>query len=405
MASNATAAPVFPPEFLEYNTGSELVTQIIVMTVLATVIMSLRLGIRYHQFQKWSIDDWLILSSYPVLLLLAASGIAATINGGVGRHLAVNMMADPQRFSRCLLYLWLAEFSYGTVCALIKCSILTMYYRIFPTRFMKTGTRLLFVLVAAWWVAVMLVTIFQCMPVQKAWDPYMEDGTCLEKEKFFLGNAIPNIITDILILGLPTFEVVRLQVTRSQKVAITGIFLLGGLVVVIAGIRLKSLTNLLGDDVDFTDAIGPAWAWTLAEPAVGVITASLPCLRPLLRFIFGKLFNKGSKDTRERNKDLITIGGTGVITKRVPFTKPKSGSRSDSFEQLEEDTDREWAGETGLWPKGYENERKTTVFGKRPPSEGERSDEIPLDSIAVKHDVSWTEENRPHETPASRGSQ
>lgn len=57
----------------------------------------------------------------------------------------------------------------------------------------------------------------------------MEGGKCLDINKFFLGNSIPNIITDALILCLPVLEVSKLQVRRSQKVAIGGMFLLGGL--------------------------------------------------------------------------------------------------------------------------------------------------------------------------------
>lgn len=57
----------------------------------------------------------------------------------------------------------------------------------------------------------------------------MKGGTCLDKNKFFIGNSIPNIVMDAMIIALPVFEVSKVQVPRSQKIGIAGIFLLGGL--------------------------------------------------------------------------------------------------------------------------------------------------------------------------------
>lgn len=104
-----------------------------------------------------------------------------------------------------------------------------MYYRIFPTRSMKIGGYVLGGLTLAWWIAIVFTTIFQCTPIDKAWKPFMEQGKCIDKNKFFIGNSIPNIVADALIISLPVWEVSKVQVPRSQRVAIAGIFLLGGL--------------------------------------------------------------------------------------------------------------------------------------------------------------------------------
>ncbi|KAM6506358.1 hypothetical protein FSOLCH5_013345 [Fusarium solani] len=142
-------------------------------------------------------------------------------------------MEYPDIFGRSMLTdlqcLFIGEFTYGTVLCTIKAAILLMYYRVFPTRFMKFGGYVLGAITFAWWVAVVFVSIFQCVPVHKTWHPFMEGGHCLDKNQFFLGNSIPNIITDALILCLPVYEVSKLQVRRSQKFAIIGIFLLGGM--------------------------------------------------------------------------------------------------------------------------------------------------------------------------------
>lgn len=117
-------------------------------------------------------------------------------------------------------------FLYFTLIALVKASILTMYCRIFPTGFMKKGAVILGIAVAMWWVAVILVTIFQCKPIHKVYDPFVA-GVCINTSHFHFGSSVPNIVQDVLILALPTHEVWKLRIPRRQKLAIAGVFLLG----------------------------------------------------------------------------------------------------------------------------------------------------------------------------------
>ena len=51
----------------------------------------------------------------------------------------------------------------------------------------------------------------------------------VELSPFFNGNSIPNIITDGFMVMLPLPYVWQLQLRRSQKIAVGGIFALGAL--------------------------------------------------------------------------------------------------------------------------------------------------------------------------------
>jgi hypothetical protein len=111
---------------------------------------------------------------------------------------------------------------------MVKLSILAMYRQIFPTSFVMVGSYVLGGIVLTWWIAVTLIALLQCRPLPMLWDVFITDGTCMDRIQLFLGNAIPNIITDVLILGLPLSGVLRLQISLSKKLGISGIFLLGG---------------------------------------------------------------------------------------------------------------------------------------------------------------------------------
>lgn len=113
---------------------------------------------------------------------------------------------------------------------LTKLSILLMYARIFPTRNFRIASFVLGGISVAWAIAIIFVSIFQCTPIARAWDKTIP-GHCIDLKASFIGNAIPNIITDIAILALPVRVVWGLHANLTHRLSVIGIFLLGSLFV------------------------------------------------------------------------------------------------------------------------------------------------------------------------------
>ena len=111
---------------------------------------------------------------------------------------------------------------------MIKISILLLYRSIFPGRRFSIATMIVGALVIGWGSACLLTSILSCVPISVFWD-ITRPSTCIDKGKFFLGNSIPNIAMDVLILMLPMRHVWYLQLSLRQKFAVSGLFLLGGL--------------------------------------------------------------------------------------------------------------------------------------------------------------------------------
>ena len=55
---------------------------------------------------------------------------------------------------------------------------------------------------AAWLLASITISIFQCLPIYAFWDEEIKK-TCVNLTHFLIGNTVPNIVTDLVILGLP----------------------------------------------------------------------------------------------------------------------------------------------------------------------------------------------------------
>lgn len=119
--------------------------------------------------------------------------------------------------------------------------------RLFPTRFMRWSCYAVAGILTAWWLAVLLVTIFQCQPVEKAFDPYMTTGYCIDSIRFYKAMIIPNIITDIIIFCLPVYEVRKLHLPRGQRVGLASVFLLGAFAIIASAIRLWYNNKLAAD--------------------------------------------------------------------------------------------------------------------------------------------------------------
>lgn len=126
-----------------------------------------------------------------------------------------------------------------------------MYWRIFPTRFIRRSSIALAVLVGAWWLGCVMTTTFQCRPISKAWDPLVS-GTCLDHTKIFMGKAVPSFSTDFLILLLPMVEVYQLHLKTPQRLALGAIFLLGGLACASSVVRFKVIMALTEHGADAT---------------------------------------------------------------------------------------------------------------------------------------------------------
>jgi hypothetical protein len=77
-------------------------------------------------------------------------------------------------------------------------------------------------------VTTFLLTIFHCVPIQANWYPAAyPDAKCLNFADFVTGTASVSVLTDVLVLMLPTLIVYDLKIHRKQKMMLVGILSFG----------------------------------------------------------------------------------------------------------------------------------------------------------------------------------
>ncbi|GME26016.1 hypothetical protein GTA08_BOTSDO08397 [Neofusicoccum parvum] len=352
--------------------GPALRNTTVALLVLAALFVALRFVCRFMRGVAVAFDDWIIVVS--LIFCIAEGGLVfGMIAHGLGRHAATLEIPDLVVVLKLLLAL---ECVYLVAVALLKLSLLALYFRLFPTREFKISTYILGGIIILWCIALNCVAIFQCNPVKKSWLP-MTPGTCINLKAAFIGNAIPNIITDVIILLLPVRQVWKLQVRPAQRASLLAMFLLGGFVLFASIYRLVAILKF--DTADTTWTLAEASAWCVIETATGIIGACLPVLRPLLRLVSDQFGSEksGSRTHNRSGSELVTIGGTGASRSKLGGG---GGGDQKHFQRLDDHSGR-WGGTT------------TIVSHRRVEGDEGSADEVPLNGILVGKDVAWSERN------------
>ncbi|RSL72612.1 hypothetical protein CEP53_001026 [Fusarium sp. AF-6] len=281
-----------------------------VVLVLSVVFVALRFWAR-HIRAGYGADDWMTVAAL-VFVFISGAVNYAMIGHGLGKHADVVPTADQVAFFKLLLAF---ECIYVTAVMLVKLALLQMYLRIFLSRGFRVCAAVIAAVVIGWWISIVAVSIFQCTPIKKAWMPWI-NGSCINLKASFIGNAIPNIGTDVAILCMPMRQIWKLHANLAQRLSLCVMFLLGSFVLFASIYRFTTIMQF--DPVDTTWTLATACAWCVVEAACGTIAVCLPTLRPLMVKIsaqFGSFTNsKGAHSGRSAGAtELITIGGTGGV--------------------------------------------------------------------------------------------
>ncbi|KXH42562.1 hypothetical protein CNYM01_11650 [Colletotrichum nymphaeae SA-01] len=311
------------------NISRVLIVPHAVFSVLATVLVGMRLYVtRIVAKSPWTFDEYVaIVALIANHIMLITEGIS--VEYGLGTD--VNQIVDlypggVAAFLKCILVL---EIQYAIACPLSKMAVLAMFYRIFSaSKMLRYSIWAITAMLVGWCIAVIMV-------------------------------SIPNIIFDILTVVLPIREVWALQMGREKKLAISGVFLLGGSVVLASVARLilfaiyRPGQGTTGNNISQTVII--PHAASAVETCLAIIGACLPPCAPLFRRWLGGVVSVvssgeryGSRSARKKgpdgqgkssaSKNFNTLVTIGKISNRGGHMK-RSKEQDDldgSFERLED---------------------------------------------------------------------
>ncbi|KAJ5286833.1 hypothetical protein N7478_002519 [Penicillium angulare] len=264
------------------GSGSGLIAACIILSVIQILFVAARFYTRFMQKARCGADDYVMLVALTGSLTRAVMYIVLAEEAGLGYHMdeLTRPNQDMTLIRKGFVILEILDFPFTVTPA--KISLLLFYMRIFDTKKFHIIAYSIGALVLGLGITVFFETIFQCTPIQHGWS-HDVPGTCIDQTTFYRAVSPVNIATGLMIMALPIPFIWKLHAPRSQKIALTCVFLLSGLGTVVSILRVAiyftSIRSQLSDVTWFSIKLG---VLTVVEGAIIIIATCLVSIWPLV---------------------------------------------------------------------------------------------------------------------------
>ncbi|KAI4113392.1 MAG: hypothetical protein LQ345_005618 [Seirophora villosa] len=373
--------------WLNHNRGNEVVGAVVALTVLATTAVVLRFLARHMTRTSYGLDDWLML--FALIWLYGLSSVFLYgVHSGLGRH---TLMLDLDQVINFGKAFFVTTCVFPVACAALKFSILIFYHRIFPFRKFTISCIGIGFVVIAWFIAFIVASFLSCRPLAYYWDKSIAGGHCINlvHVSFYITSP-PDILTNFAILALPLPWLWNLQMQLQRKVVVICIFILGSFAAFGSVVRIPLMHRLEIDDATYSSV--SASLWLDVEIAIGIVSGSLPLMRPLFTHpSTSRILSRFSRSRVSTDSERLPDGQQP--SDRVSSSRSKwlhsSGVYAGGGKQQQQQGQKSW----------WDQSLSTKAFGSRlEGAEAERrsvKDMVPMGRIQVRHDLEWGEQGRP----------
>ncbi|KAL9135858.1 MAG: hypothetical protein Q9175_002947 [Cornicularia normoerica] len=247
------------------------------------------------------------------------------IHFGAGKHIV--LILDPAAYAKCVITV---EVLYSVGAALFKFSALLLYHRLFGTS--KRFTFWLWVLAAfisCYSLAEVLFSVLQCHPINKTWNMEIP-GHCLNAGLVATSLGVFNVTADFATVLMPLPLIWNLHMERKWKIQLICIFLLSGFVCACSIYRVTVLNGLNLPDATWANTEPAIWA--AAENCIGIVSASLPTMRPIYNLMVRGHHCSSHERLRLDNKwpgSASSSADEGMRNARKSTSDIESANRSD----------------------------------------------------------------------------
>ncbi|TDZ26720.1 L-fucose-proton symporter [Colletotrichum orbiculare MAFF 240422] len=306
--------------------------------VLASVMVAARLICRRFIVRNISWDDKTMFLAWMI-----GFGLSFTIcfgsTRGLGRY-DDDIASDHWRSLRACEYVF--SILYNPALMATKTSVLIFYLRLSKNtkKVLRFASWVTLGIVNLAGTVLTLLNIFQCRPVQAAWEPNRIDVQCIPLLTEFICSAPINIVTDLAILALPIPVLTGMRLPPRQKIILVLTFTLGIFVTIVDVVRIyylqqavTSVPSAASGDSKFTFGGTPNFAWnsslsfmwSAVEVNVGMSCACIPTLKPLIIKILPAMIidPDGTRSSTQTEKDILDSprnrnGSDGLVSPNNP---------------------------------------------------------------------------------------
>ncbi|VUC25641.1 unnamed protein product [Clonostachys rosea] len=271
--------------------------------ILGIAAVAIRFYARHMTNNKIGWDDWCILISTiaviggDVLVIVANSMYPNSAEAASHNDPSYEYTEDDIHYTKLSFG---ATSIYFTTVSATKLSILLMYNRIFSiSNSFRRQILFLILLTVAFWISTTVSNCLNCVPLKYVWiNANADPRYCINYNLYWMGCGLSECAIDMLILLVPIRTISGLKLSRSKKIAVAGVFMLG-IFVIISGVVKVALSYVPGSR---QPNFGQTSLWSSIHISTGIIGACLPICWPVFIRLGGSLSSKPPPNSSVRGQ-------------------------------------------------------------------------------------------------------
>ncbi|KAI7238114.1 hypothetical protein KC330_g2754 [Hortaea werneckii] len=279
----------FPSDELP-NEGYRLWLAIVIMIICSGTFVIARIATRLSTHQM-GFDDYAIIAAF-VSCLIQCTFWAESVRYGYG---AAYLLLDEWHRKEFNKWWFFGSIFWPLTLTLFKTAIILMNKRIFIQKWFQHLCWCALVVNGCWGLGNILGTIFQCLPIPSMWGQVPAER-CFNMTGLWISIVTWDVSTDVFVLGMAIPMVWRLNLKLRDKIMLTGVFMLGALVIIFSILSCSAIADGLErkDSEDNKVTFALANLFQVLESNFGIIGACLPILRVPLRQHLPRIFGSTS---------------------------------------------------------------------------------------------------------------
>ncbi|CAI6338743.1 unnamed protein product [Periconia digitata] len=231
----------------------------------------------------------LMLVGYVFCFGGAVIGILKVVLGGAGQHAKE---LSPATVRTMLQLIKTHELIYVISIPFPKLAVISLYLRLFQEKFCRTALQGTAVVISATALFGFVSVFANCRPFHAFWDKSIPEQCSFDPMTTMKFYSIPNIVTDVVMLLVPIPALYRLNISMLAKVGAACTFLISTVGIITAVLRFLVFLNVdVFEDVTYNSI--STTSWSIIEPGVYLMAATVPTLRPLVRRFFSSISSDG----------------------------------------------------------------------------------------------------------------
>ncbi|CEJ90320.1 hypothetical protein VHEMI06111 [[Torrubiella] hemipterigena] len=257
--------------------------------ITAFLVVLLRVVFRFSR-QKFTISDVCISLAVVASMTHSIFDALCVLKYGYGWHEA-DLPETIRHAGTPLKLFWLCQVLFKISILFTKLSLFFVYYDLLDqveslsVALSRAVNYFTAIIVFGYYTAATFVSVFACTPIYKSWAPKTE-GYCINNGAFLYSTAAANILTSLLLIGIPLPLLLRTRFRKREITQLVGLILLGLVDTACSIVRLSFIaTSATKSHTDTTWTLIPSTTAASIEMNVAIIAASLVVMRPCFSWI------------------------------------------------------------------------------------------------------------------------